>query len=86
MTSEREQNGAFTERETGKYLGISAATLRLWRSKGTGPRYFVAGEKLIRYRCADLDSWIEARLSTPEPDAPKAAGNGSDASLPEAQR
>ncbi len=42
------------EREAGKYLGISAAVLRLWRSKGKGPRYFRAGEKLVRYRRADL--------------------------------
>jgi len=39
--------------------------LRLWRSQGKGPRYFRAG-KLVRYRKADLDAWIEARLSEPE--------------------
>ncbi len=48
-----------------RYLGISEAVLRLWRSEGQGPRHFRAGEKLVRYRRADLDSWIEARLSAP---------------------
>jgi excisionase family DNA binding protein len=48
-----------------RYLGISEAVLRLWRSEGKGPRHFRAGEKLVRYRRADLDSWIEARLSAP---------------------
>jgi hypothetical protein len=37
----------------------------LWRAENKGPRYFRAGEKLVRYRRTDLDSWIEARLSAP---------------------
>jgi excisionase family DNA binding protein len=52
--------------QAAKYLGISEAVLRLWRSEGKGPRHFKAGEKLIRYRRTDLDAWIEARLSTPQ--------------------
>jgi predicted DNA-binding transcriptional regulator AlpA len=52
-------------RQAARYLGISEAALRLWRSRAEGPRYFKAGEKLIRYRRADLDSWIEARLCEP---------------------
>lgn len=55
----------FNERQAGRYVGVSAAVLRLWRARGEGPRYFRAGEKLVRYRRADLDSWIEARLSEP---------------------
>jgi excisionase family DNA binding protein len=51
--------------QAAKYLGISEAVLRLWRSVGKGPRHFKAGVKLVRYRRADLDSWIEARLSAP---------------------
>ena len=51
--------------QAAKYLGISEAVLRLWRSEGKGPRHFKAGEKLIRYRRTDLDAWIEARLSEP---------------------
>ena len=58
-----EQQHAYKEREAARYLGISEAALRLWRSEGTGPRFFRAGEKLIRYRRVDLDSWIETRLS-----------------------
>jgi len=62
-----EQQHTYSEREAGKYLGVSGAVLRLWRSEGRGPRFFRAGEKLIRYRRADLDFWIEARLSEPTP-------------------
>lgn len=51
-----------TPKQAAKYLGISEGALRLWRSEGKGPRHFKAGEKLWRYRRADLDSWIEERL------------------------
>ena len=59
-----EQN-TLTSKKAAYYLGISEAALRLWRSRGEGPRHFKAGEKLIRYRRTDLDSWIELRLSQP---------------------
>jgi excisionase family DNA binding protein len=60
-----EQESTLTPVKAARYLGISEASLRLWRSEGKGPRHFRAGEKLVRYRRADLDSWIEARLSAP---------------------
>jgi excisionase family DNA binding protein len=53
---------SLTTKGAAKYMGVSEAVMRLWRAEGKGPRYFKAGEKLIRYRRADLDSWIEARL------------------------
>jgi excisionase family DNA binding protein len=62
-TSMNELENTFTPLKAAKYLGISEATIRLWRSQGIGPRHFKAGEKLVRYRRADLDAWIEARLS-----------------------
>ena len=69
-----EQPIAFTSKKAASYLGISEAALRLWRSENRGPRFFRAGEKLIRYRRADLDAWIEARLS--RPSGAKADTNG----------
>jgi predicted DNA-binding transcriptional regulator AlpA len=62
-----EQENTLTPLKAAHYLGISEAALRLWRSRGEGPRHFRAGEKLIRYRKADLDGWIESRLSEPAP-------------------
>jgi len=59
-----EQQNVFSERDAARYLGVSPSVLRLWRSEGTGPVYFRAGLKLIRYRRVDLDSWIESRLSS----------------------
>ena len=60
-----EQENTLNPLKAAKYLGISEAALRLWRSECRGPRYFKAGEKLVRYRRVDLDSWVEARLSAP---------------------
>lgn len=60
-----EQQTTLTPRQAAHYLGISDSALRLWRSEGKGPRFFRAGEKLIRYRRADLDAWIESRLTAP---------------------
>lgn len=60
-----DNQNALTPIQAAKYVGISEAALRLWRSEGRGPRHFKAGEKLVRYRRVDLDAWIEARLSAP---------------------
>jgi predicted DNA-binding transcriptional regulator AlpA len=67
-----EQQYTFTPKKAASYLGISEAALRLWRSRREGPRHFKAGEKLIRYRRADLDLWIESRLSEPGTSVVKA--------------
>ena len=64
-----EQQNTLTPRQAAQYIGVSDAALRLWRSEGRGPRFFRAGEKLVRYRRTDLDSWIEARLSQATPAA-----------------
>jgi excisionase family DNA binding protein len=68
-----EQEMALTPKQAGKYVGVGKDTLRLWRSRGEGPRHFRAGKKLIRYRRTDLDAWIEARMSTSAPSAPTLA-------------
>lgn len=60
-----EHPDTLTPKQAARYVGISEGALRLWRADGKGPRYFRAGEKLVRYRRADLDGWIEARLSAP---------------------
>lgn len=61
-----EQQNVYCERDAGRYVGVSASVMRLWRSHGKGPRYFRAGDKLVRYRRGDLDLWIEQRLNRPD--------------------
>jgi predicted DNA-binding transcriptional regulator AlpA len=60
-----EHQNALSEREAARYVGVSPSVFRLWRAQGTGPAYFRAGSKLIRYLRRDLDGWIEARLNQP---------------------
>jgi len=38
------------------YIGYSPATLRLWRRKGAGPKFYNIG-RFIEYRQEDLDAW-----------------------------
>ena len=38
------------------YIGYSPATLRLWRRKGSGPKFYTVG-RFIEYRQEDLDTW-----------------------------
>jgi hypothetical protein len=58
----------------GAYLGgskpIPRQTMAFWRSKKAGPPYFHAGAQ-VRYRRADLDNWIAARLRNAAPEAAK---------------
>jgi len=70
-----EPQSTYTPKQAGKYVGISEASLRLWRSEGRGPRYFRAGAKLIRYRKSDLDAWINSRLVTGEQYGPLEDGS-----------
>ncbi len=49
-----EMQNTLNERKAGKYLGVSAAVLRLWRSEGKGPCYFSAREKHVLYHRAYL--------------------------------
>jgi predicted DNA-binding transcriptional regulator AlpA len=53
------------EKTAAEILHKSQATLRTWRVKGTGPRYYKIGGKVL-YRANDLEAWIErqARSST----------------------
>ena len=55
------------ERATGIYLGgtrrpISPRTLQRWRQTGRGPLFVRLGSQ-IRYRKADLESWLASRTA-----------------------
>ena len=52
-----------TPKQAARYLSVGESTLRLWRTTDCGPRYSRAGTKLIRYRRADLDAWIDSTLT-----------------------
>lgn len=43
------------------YLGLKRTTLEAWRCRGGGPRFVKMG-RLVKYRTADLDAFIETRV------------------------
>ena len=45
-----------TTREVAAFLGLTAGTLRVWRSQGKGPNYYKAGST-VRYEMDDLEAW-----------------------------
>lgn len=46
------------EREAAAILGVEVGTLRNWRSLGKGPHFRKIGERMVRYRRADLAAFI----------------------------
>ena len=59
----QQSSSAFlSESEAADYLGISKKTLQRWRFDHKGPAYAKLNNKLIRYRLADLDEWMNQQL------------------------
>lgn len=53
--------------EAAEFLNLKPSTLRKWRVKGSGPRYFRTGRgpmSRAAYRRSDLDAWLAARAFT----------------------
>jgi len=50
-----------SEAESAERLGVSISTLRRWRKRGIGPKYFQLGG-ILRYRVADLDEFVTRNL------------------------
>lgn len=47
--------------EAAQLLGVAPDTLKVWRWRRTGPPSVRVG-RLVRYRSADLDSWLTEGL------------------------
>ncbi len=47
-----------TERQAAVILGVSKDTLKKWRSRRRGPRYYKYHDGAIRYSLADLDQYL----------------------------
>lgn len=47
--------------EAADYLTLSKGTLDRYRVTGEGPKFLRLGSA-VRYRTADLDEWLDARL------------------------
>lgn len=55
--------GSLTTDEAARYLEVSAVTLKRWRAIRTGPPYLRVGQRKIRYRVEDLDSWLREQMN-----------------------
>lgn len=54
-----------TADDAAEYTGMSAsylAKLRMSSSQQVGPKYVRIGSRAIRYRCEDLDTWMQERI------------------------
>lgn len=48
------------ETEAAEFLGVKRATMSNWRWRGIGPRFVKIGQKLVRYRRADLLTFVDS--------------------------
>lgn len=59
---ERDDDG-LTSRETGRILGVSPMTLKIWRVRGEGPPFFRIGNtRTVRYVRADVLAYRNAAI------------------------
>jgi excisionase family DNA binding protein len=49
------------DKQAAEYLTVSPGTLSVWRSTGRYALPFVKVGRMVRYRPADLDAWLETR-------------------------
>ncbi|TQN40825.1 excisionase family DNA binding protein [Blastococcus colisei] len=57
----RREPELLTITEAAELLRAPVATLRYWRHRGTGPRSFRLGRRVL-YRYDDLQAWVEQQL------------------------
>jgi excisionase family DNA binding protein len=50
------------EKAAGDYLTVAPGTLSVWRSTGRYGLPFLKVGRMVRYRRADLDAWLEKRI------------------------
>ncbi len=55
-----------TTTEVAERLRAPIATLRYWRSIGTGPRGCKIGKRVL-YRECDVDAWVEEQMQAQNP-------------------
>lgn len=49
------------EKQAAEFLGVAPGTLSVWRSRGRYQLKFLKVGHLVRYRRADLETWLESR-------------------------
>jgi len=57
-----------TLEQIAEQLSTPPATLRFWRHKGTGPKSFKLGRRVM-YRQSDVDAWLEQQYTQADVEA-----------------
>jgi len=52
-----------TEAQAADFLNISIRSLQSWRVRGGGPAFLKLGRS-VRYRYAELQTWLDANMAT----------------------
>lgn len=58
------QTKLLTADEVAEILGVTPHTLAVWRSTGRYALRYVKSGRLVRYRAADLDNFIQRRTKS----------------------
>jgi len=53
------------EQQAAEFLGVVPGTLSVWRSTKRYAIPFIKCGRLVRYRRADLEKWLESRTVSP---------------------
>lgn len=68
------QSDLLTNDEAATYIGVTPRTLEVWRCKGRYPIAYVKVGRLVKYRRAALDAFLESRTfgadASPDGGAP----------------
>jgi len=59
----------FSLPEAADVLGLPEATLRFWRSRGTGPRSFRLGPRRVVIAESELVRWVNEQRAAEQPHA-----------------
>ena len=48
--------------DAAQHLGVTTRTLEVWRCTKRHAIPYIKVGRLVRYRCKDLDGWLESRI------------------------
>ncbi len=61
MMDHRKTGDRLTRRQAARYLGLSPHTLEVWGTTGRYNLPFIKVGRVVQYRMADLDAFLERR-------------------------
>lgn len=65
-----------TDKDFGRYAGLSIAQVAQLRYLGNGPRFIRVTGRQIRYRWEDIEDWLEAQTFSRSDQRPARRGTG----------